>query len=466
MPAYPPHMTLGLAPDLLDGARRVLAANRLHGLTVPHPRIFPGGFLWDISVISKGIAVYDPRQAAADLLRYLESQWLSGMLPNEVYFEDPGHREYLFGRHADRPAGLTTSGITQPPMIVRAALEVGRRLDGEERRAFFEAVFPPLTKLCRWVLDRRVRGNGLAVSIHPYETGMDNRIDLARAMAATWHGEHQPLRARAKRAAFTALAAAVRRAWGDSRSVPPEQRSSHEDVLNAFLQTRHLRSLGYDLDAVERSGQGFLVEDVGYNAVLVDAFRCLRELAQELDRPHDPQLSVDAALNEAMTRVSVSLEGLWHEDPAGGTRGYFSRDHRTGTLLLQPTVAGLFPLLVATDPHRVEAMTQALTDPAKYWTPVAPPSAPLDSADFTPNRYWQGPAWSFPTDILETALSVQGLDDVAGELRCRYLRRPHGDQHAEYENPLTGEPLGVRSFSPAAALAIRFADVERTSAAI
>jgi hypothetical protein len=444
-----------LVPEALAGAHAALAVNRRHGLTVPQAEMFPGGFLWDTAVIAKGIAVHDPGRAASDILRFLQSQWRGGMLPNEVYFEGMRFRRYAFGYHPDRPEGLTTSGITQPPMIVRAALEVGRRLEPEQRSSFFAAVFPALSRLCSWVLEERVGRNGLAVTIHPFETGMDNRIDLAEAMSEEWSAGGvlgEPL----KLAAFTTLGVG-RRLWGDGRRVPAEQRTSHRDLLNAFLQTRHIRRFGYDLAAVERSGRGVLIEDVGYNAVLVDAFASLHAMAADLGCPGEPRLTVPPAMTESMDRVAERLDDLWHDDPTGRDGGYYSRNYRTGQLLLRPTVAGLFPLLTTRQAGRVEVLVRTLVDPSKYWTRVAPPSAPVDSEGFTPNRYWRGPAWAFPVDIIETGLELQGLREVSAELRRKYLTRPHGRQHAEYENPLTGEPLGVNGFSPAAALTIRFA---------
>lgn len=445
-------------PDgLIVGAHQALAANRLDGLTVPNRLMFGGAYLWDLALISKGVAVDDPGRAAAELGRYLEFQWGNGLLPNEVYHGGgrPWRRR-LFGHHPDRPEGPTTSGITQPPTIVRSAFEVGKRLDAEHRSAFYRSVFPKLRLLCRWVVEQRLGRNGLAVAIHPYETGMDNRIDLAEAMAAEWLGGGDLVRRTIRRVATTVVATGRQR-WGDLRTIPVDHRSSHDDVLAAYLQTRHIRQLHYDLPAIEASGRGLLVEDVGYNAILVDAFACLQELATEINEPDRPAI-VGADLVAGMERVAAALEDLWHQDPQRRRGGYYSRDYRTGRLLLRPTVAGLFPLLVSRLPDRVADLTETLVDPAKYWTYVAPPSAPVDSDGFAPDGYWRGSAWSFTTDILETALELRANTEAARELRRRYLFRPHGTEHAEYENPITGEPLGARPFSPAAALTLRLAE--------
>jgi len=446
----------GSSSELITSAHRALVVNRAHGLTVPHLQMFPAGYLWDTAVIVKGLAVFDAERAAAEILRLLGAQWRSGMLPNEVYFDTNRFRRWIHGAHPDTPTGLTTSGITQPPMIVRSALEVGRRLDQDARVAFYRAALPALAASCRWVLDRRMGDRDLAVVIHPHETGMDNRADLVGPMAAHWlTGTTVPQRL--TRTALLLTVRTGRNLVGDCRTVPVGHRSSHPEVLAASLQTHHLRRLGYDLAAIRASGRGVLVEDVGYNAVFLDAARCLQELAAELG-PDAVRDHLPPDLPAAIDRLAAGLESLWQPDVDVHGGGYVSRDARTGAVLPGATVAGLFPLLVERRPERVRTMTDRLTDPGKYWALVPPPSAPLDSPTFDPTRYWQGPAWPFPTDILESGLELAGRADLAAELRHRYLTRPHGLEHAEYQNPLTGAPLGARPFSPAAALTLRFAD--------
>lgn len=456
-------MTPAPPSELTAAARRALADHRLHGLTVPNRSQFPAGYLWDTAMIAKGLAVHDPELAAQDILRFLQAQWSSGMLPNEVYFERARGREVFLGRQHGAPRGITTSGITQPPLIVRSALEVGRRLPPERRRAFHEAVFPALLRLCQWAIDTRVGRRGLAVVIHPYETGMDNRIDLAEAMTAHWLAAGGTLTELARRSLLLALDA-VRRGWGDLRTVSLEHRSSHRDVLAAQLQRRHIQRLGYDLTAIEASGRGVLIEDPCFNAVLIDALSCLDEIADELPATALAGTGLPgtalAGLRSAGRRLATQLDDLWQPAADGRPGHYASRDYRTGRLSSRPTVAGLCALLVDRGAERTRDLVRTLTDPSAYWTLVPPPSAPIGSDGFDPEQYWRGAAWSFPTDIIETGLELRGEHDVAQALRRAYLARPHGIEFAEYENPLTGAPLGARPFTPAAALTLRFADRE------
>lgn len=445
--------------ELTVAARRALAVHRLHGLTVPNLAQFPAGYLWDTAVIVKGLAVHDPERAAQEILRFLQTQWRSGMLPNEIYFERSRRRELFLGREGETPPGITTSGITQPPLLVRAAFEVGRLLPPERRQAFLATVFPALERLCRWAVTTRVGRNGLAVVIHPYETGMDNRIDLAEAMTSHWLAPGGSLTEPARRFVLYGLDA-LRRGWGDLRTVSLEHRSSHRDVLAAQLQSRHIRRLGYDLGAIEASGRGVLIEDPGFNAVLIDALACLDEIAAQLPDSGETGTTM-ATLRSAGQRLATHLDELWHPGADGRPGYYASRDYRTGRLSSRPTVAGLCALLVDRGTERTRDLVRTLTDPSAYWTLVPPPSAPIGSEGFDPEQYWRGAAWSFPTDIIETGLEMRGEHTVAGALRQAYLARPHGIEFAEYENPLTGAPLGARPFTPAAALTLRFAARER-----
>lgn len=450
-------MPVLISPAALGSAHQALTSNRRGGITVPHARMFPGAYLWDTALIVKGLAVFDPERAAAEVLALLGAQWRSGMLPNEVHLDGDRMRRLLHGRHEAAPEGIVTSAITQPPTIVRSVLEVGRRLDRERRDAFHRIAFPALARLCRWVLTERVGSGGLAVVLHPYETGMDNRTDLADAMAAHWLGAAAVPEQVPRRGALTLLAAA-RRSVGDLRTVPLAHRSSHQDVLAAYLQTRHIRRYGYDLGAIEASGRGVLIEDVGYNAVFLDALGCLRELAAEPGLP-DLDDVLGASADRAYEAVAQALDGLWQPGDGSTAAGYTSRDHRTGELLAGEHVATLYPLLVERRPERIRAMVDAIADPARFGTRIALPSMAADSARFTPDRYWQGPVWPFPTDIVHTALTLHGEHELAADLRRRYLTRPGAEHHAEYDNPLTGAALGARPFSPSAALAIHFADV-------
>ena len=74
------------------------------------------------------------------------------------------------------PAGVATSGLTQPPLHARAALEVAQRTsDGTAAEAFLRRVFPQLVAQHHYLAGRRDAGGaGRAAIVHPWESGLDD----------------------------------------------------------------------------------------------------------------------------------------------------------------------------------------------------------------------------------------------------------------------------------------------------
>ena len=79
---------------------------------------------------------------------------------------------------------------------------------------------------------------------------------------------------------------------------------------------------------------------------------------------------------------------------------------------------------------------------------------PLDSPDFGPQRYWQGPSWMNANWLVMDGLRRYGYTDHADALRETSLEMVEKSGFAEYFDPNTGEPLGAHNFSWTAALTI------------
>src|SRR5439155_3331455 len=140
---------------------------------------------WDAAFIAVGRSWTDQQRAQLELESLFAAQWENGLLPHIVfnpaappdsYF--PGPDFWDAGRAVGRGGRVTpaTSGITQPPLHARAALEVYRRAaDRAGALAFLRRLYPKLSAqhdyLARW---RDVARHGLAVIVHPWESGMDN----------------------------------------------------------------------------------------------------------------------------------------------------------------------------------------------------------------------------------------------------------------------------------------------------
>src|SRR6266540_4072491 len=169
--------------ELVARARAVLDANWRGSSTVPSRSLYPHQCSWDAAFIAIGRSWVEQERAQRELESMFEAQWSTGMLPHikfdpqvpdDAYFPGPGF--WQADRSPAAPRGVPTSGITQPPLHPRAALEIWRHAgDRAEALAFLGRLYPKLAAqhahMARW---RDPDGHGLAAIVHPWESGQDN----------------------------------------------------------------------------------------------------------------------------------------------------------------------------------------------------------------------------------------------------------------------------------------------------
>ena len=147
--------------------------------TQPSHGMYPHQWLWDSCFVAIGMRNYDVNRAQKEILSLLAGQWHNGMMPNIIFRNDPKYkRDRDFWRswlNPNAPEHVTTTGITQPPMLAEAIVQIGKQLDKTERRTWYKKVWPYLLKYHEWLYEERDPHNeGLVLQIHPWETGLDN----------------------------------------------------------------------------------------------------------------------------------------------------------------------------------------------------------------------------------------------------------------------------------------------------
>jgi len=437
---------LGTAEEretLIEDARAVLDRNWMGGSTIPSRSLYPHQWSWDAAFIAVGRSWYDQQRAEQDLESLLAAQWTNGMLPHIVfnpavppgaYF--PGPEFWDSDRAAGHRRGPATSGITQPPLHALAALEVHRRARHPVRaQAFLERVYPKLVAqhdyLARW---RDPAGHGLAVIVHPWESGMDN--------APIWD---EDLR--------LAIPPGV---------VPPYRRHDlvHADPGDRPTKTAYdrfvylaitYRDEGYD-DSRLLATSPFLVEDPLFNAIWCASAHALAEIATLLGRDPAPQ-------RELAGRISAGMrQHLW--DPE--TRRFHARDVRTDKLLRHNMITSLMPLL---DPDLPADFVDAIIADlgSEHFRPAVPgaflvPSHDLVSPEFDRRRYWRGPVWINTDWLLWRGLNqhgtAAGASAIAAEIAASMVRLVRLSGWREYFDPFTGAGYGSADFSWSAALVL------------
>ena len=126
-------------------ARAVLDASWLGASTLPSRTLYPHQWNWDSAFIAIGRSWYDQARAEQELRSLFAAQWANGKVPSIVFNPSVGEDAYFPGpafwqtskRSPDAPRDVETSGITQPAIHARAALEMHRHAhDAEASRAF------------------------------------------------------------------------------------------------------------------------------------------------------------------------------------------------------------------------------------------------------------------------------------------------------------------------------------------
>jgi neutral trehalase len=436
-------MLMPKSDELLEQAKAVLEMNDRGNYTQPAHGLYPHQWLWDSCFISIGLRHLDVERAKMEVLSLLRGQWHNGMLPNIIFRDDP---QYRVDRNLWRswlnpysPNDVKTTGITQPPMLAEAVVQIGQKMAWPERRLWYRQVYPALLGYHQWLYDERdPHGEGLVLQIHPWETGLDNTPPWMDEM----HEHQMPLWIRLiEKFRLDRIISLFRR---DGRSIPLDERFSTIESLMLLDIQRRLRRKRYDIDKILDHSL-FAIEDLSFNSIFIRANQHLRDIAKSLKE------ELPEKLEARMKQTEQSFEELWDDYSAQ----YYSRDFVTHRLLKNPSIATLLPLYAGSiSKERAEQLLRLLENERSFGPAYPVPSVPINSFWFHPKLYWQGPSWVNMNWLIIDGLRRYGFKDHAAALTESTLEMVRKSGCYEYFDPLTSEPAGAANFSWTAALAI------------
>jgi glycogen debranching enzyme len=407
---------------LATAAEAVLAGNWTGGSTVPSRRQYPHQWGWDAAYIAIGWSWIDPGRAATELESLLAGQWPDGRVPHIVFHPGVPEEAYFPGPQF---WGGATSGLTQPPLHARAALEVARRSDDGD--AFLRRVFGRLAAQHAYLADRRdAGGGGLAAIVHPWESGLDDSPAWDAPLAAV-------------ELPAGGVAPYERR---DRRHVDASERPSDAAYDRFVHLARAYRDRGYADD-----GEGaFRVEDPLFNAIWLWSTHALIEIAEAIGEDPGPHRETAARIHEGL------MARLWD-----GER-FRPRDLVADALVPARTILSLGPLLDPDLPADVAAAVAGELGSPHFRGPdgLAVASSDLLGPGFERRRYWRGPIWANLNWLLSRGLRERGFSAEAGDLERTTLALVERSGMREYFDPVTGDGLGADHFSWTAAAVIDF----------
>jgi hypothetical protein len=430
-------------------AKRVLRQNDMGDWTRAAPNLYPHQWSWDSAFIAIGLAHFDTRRAARELLALFEHQWRNGKVPHIVfdpeappasYFPGPEHWACTAASPDAPLAPPYTSCLCQPPVHAIAALrvwEVAERSRGEgldQARVFLQRIYPKLLLWHRYLMTHRdPEESGLVTIYHPWESGTDNSPRWDEALSNVEVGDLPPY------------------PRYDLREVAnPSERPTGEDYDRYLWLVKLIKKAGCDERNIYRS-HPFLVKDALFSAILVAANEALREIAALVGASSGEY----ALIASWIARGHRGLNSLW--DPELGLS--LDYDLRIRKPLRARTVAGFAPLIAGRQgPERLEALIATLDSPAFLghpWLrwPLPPSTSPFDEG-FHRRSYWRGPIWPVVNWLLWWSLLRVGESRRAEDLRQASLRQIASGGFGEYFDPFVGESLGAADQSWTAAVTL------------
>lgn len=427
---------------LLEGAKQVLSDNDREGYTVPANGLYPHQWLWDSCFIAIGIRHYDVDRAQTEILSLLRGQWSNGMLPNMILSQSRStkHSPEMWRSQISlfAPDNVATSGITQPPMLAEAIVQVGKKMTLPERRSWYQQVFPALLAYHTWLYaERDPHGEGLTLQIHPWETGMDNTppwmYELHQHLMPFWVRVVEKLK-------IDHLFTVFRR---DRRYALPGERLNTVDGLALYSIQRRLRRKAYNIEKILTHNL-FTIEDVAFNSIFIRANHHLKHIAKTIGK------ELPKELLKSINKTEDTFELLW--DAYSGQ--YYSRNFVTHKLIKIPSISTLLPLYAGSISDERAKQLVGLLKAHRYSPKFPVPTVPTDSEWFNPHVYWQGPTWINMNWMIIDGLKRYGYDEEAEALTKKTLELVKKNEYNEYFSPLDGSPAGVKNFSWTAALTI------------
>jgi len=423
-------------PDRTDEARAVLDRNWTGHSTIPAPGLYPHQWNWDTGFIAIGRSSYEQERAETEMVSLFTGQWADGRLPHIIFHPRVSHDAYFPGpafweseKVESSPRGVSTSGITQPPIHAWAAIEIYRRsANRAESLAFLALLFPKLVALHRYIRDHRNGEDGLAWILHPWESGLDNSPawDNAFERVKVPEGALPPYERHDLK-------------HGDKRDRPTDL-----DYDRFVYLAWNYKQMGYD-DLRAREEAPFRVKDPMFNAIFARSAASLAEIATIIGTD-----GKEFAEDAAHTAHSIE-QHMWkpkHER-------FAPIDVLTGESLNHHSIVSFMPIITpGVDGHRLDLLTKTLRGFRHCESPTCYicPSYALHEEAFDDRRYWRGPLWINTNWLLYQGCIDIGFDLGAAELRRAVIELVGAHGFREYYDPHGGAGYGAQDFSWTAAL--------------
>lgn len=430
--------------NLEKNTREVTLVGRSYHVIRPG-ELYPGVWGWDSAFHAIGLAHQSLNRALEELEVSALGQAKDGRIPSILFYDAQEAQKIYFPApniwQAKSKLGLDITGISQPPVFgyaLKRALElqVPSKEDEPRIRELFDVAFD-YQKF--WYEHRDPEGNGLVVTVHPWETGRDN--------CAEWDQFLDRVRERQSYKDFD-FDASLR--MDNRRCVDPLHRPTDENYKMFIYLLENLKATNYSIQDAQgqyRDDIPFCMQDIGIISMLQLANDALIELCDEYGSTAQ---KVQLEAWRDLTTKNVR-DVLWNDSD----NCYQSRDVHTGQLTQVTNGSYLSFATNIPTATQISKMLNILDDwqenmNVKFNIPSIAP----DHKSFESERYWRGPTWTIVNYVVVMGLLNQAkryddkaFYDAASSLMAQTLTLIDDDpDFYEYHDPLTGKGCGDKDF--------------------
>ncbi|KAI9331029.1 Six-hairpin glycosidase-like protein [Zopfochytrium polystomum] len=359
-----------------------------------------GQWLWD----SCGAIIANTHRNVDDAITefrtLMAAQVANGMVPEEISW----------------PSGSGNS-VSQMPTIPWALQTI---FNNTGDVTFLKEQVPKVAAYLDWWRNTRDLGDGLVVTVHPWETG----IDASPAYDAAWH--------------FTPTGS-------DLVDYPilylkfPELQSYYANTWN----NNYTAILARQSAESSITANWFVVQDIAINTLVAAGWGVLGDLASQYDPVQAAKYYAKNAAHEAAIKSR-----MWDASLKRFVTTFKDQDGSFKSSSVQ-TIQSLFPLLLRslTSDQR-SAIIADIIDPNKFWTAYPFPSVSKAESTYHPkyvyNLLWRGPSWGFTNWFVVHALLTTGnRPDIASAAVDRWAAAISVNGVWEMWNPDTGVGYGA-----------------------
>ena len=151
------------------------------GYTIPSKKLYPFQWKWDSGFIALGYAHFDMSKAKKEIETLLNAQWSNGFIPHIVFHINsdtyfPGPKFHLSSLHPDASKKLSSTGMTQPPVL---GFVLERLYDiSKDKENILQFIKLQIDKIYAnhiyFYSQRDINDEGLVYIYHNWESGTDN----------------------------------------------------------------------------------------------------------------------------------------------------------------------------------------------------------------------------------------------------------------------------------------------------